>query len=135
VFGSPTSLLFRLDIVWSRHAFYNESNLHADTEACLENLESHDFGFLHEVLTFTRVREGSLTSFSDKFQTDLPHELYALVTYGPKYLRDGECIELLEDEGKRVALQEEGRRLEEENSDWHMIGTNLCNDIAKLGVA
>jgi glycosyltransferase involved in cell wall biosynthesis len=90
VFGSATSLLFRSDIVRSRHAFYNESNLHADTEACLEFLEQHDFGFLHEVLTFTRLREGSLTSFSDKFQTDLPHELYTLVTYGPKYLRDGE---------------------------------------------
>jgi glycosyltransferase involved in cell wall biosynthesis len=45
------------------------------------------------------------------------------------------CIELLKDEGKRVDIQEEGRRLVEERYDWHMIGTNLCNDIAKLGVA
>jgi glycosyltransferase involved in cell wall biosynthesis len=45
------------------------------------------------------------------------------------------CVELLKDEGKRVDLQEEGRRLVEEKYDWHMIGANLCNDIAKLGVA
>jgi glycosyltransferase involved in cell wall biosynthesis len=90
VFGTPTSLLFRSDIVRSRHAFFNESNLHADAEACLEFLEHHDFGFVHEVLTFTRVREGSLTSFSQQFETYLPHQLYALVTYGPKYLSEQE---------------------------------------------
>jgi glycosyltransferase involved in cell wall biosynthesis len=93
VFGSPTTVLFRSDIVRSRYAFYNESNLHADGEACLEFLQHHDFGFVHQVLTFTRLREESLTSYSISFQTYLPYKLYELVTYGPKYLSDAELTE------------------------------------------
>lgn len=90
VFGSPTTVLFRSEIVRSRHSFYDESNLHADADACLEFLEHHDFGFVHQVLTFTRLREESLTSYSVSFQTYLPSKLYQLVRFGPKYLSDAE---------------------------------------------
>jgi glycosyltransferase involved in cell wall biosynthesis len=86
VFGTATSLLFRSDIVRSRHAFYNEANFHSDSEACLEFLEYHDFGFVHQVLTFQGVRPDSLTSFSKRMQTYLPWILLELVKYGPKYL-------------------------------------------------
>jgi glycosyltransferase involved in cell wall biosynthesis len=89
VFGTPTTVLLRSDIVRSRHAFYNESNLHSDSEACFEFLEQDDFGFVHQILTFQGVQENSLTSFSQSFQTYLPWILYELVKYGPKYL-DGE---------------------------------------------
>ena len=47
-FGGPTSLLFRSDIVRSRHAFFDVDNFHADTEACFEFLEHFDFGFVHQ---------------------------------------------------------------------------------------
>ena len=90
VFGAPTSLLFRSDIVRSRDSFYNESLLHADKEVCLEFLQHHDFGFVHQVLTFTRVREESLTSMSDALQMTWPSILYDLVKYGPKYLSEDE---------------------------------------------
>jgi glycosyltransferase involved in cell wall biosynthesis len=90
VFGAATTIMFRADIVRSRHAFYNESNLHADGEVCLELLEHRDFGFEHQVLTFTRVQEGSLTSHSASFQTNMPRRLYDLLTYGPKYLTSDE---------------------------------------------
>jgi glycosyltransferase involved in cell wall biosynthesis len=90
VFGAPTSLLFRSDIARSRHTFYNESHLHADKEVCFEFLEHHDFGFVHQVLTFTRVREDSLTSLSQRFQMSLPGILHDLVKYGPKYLSEEE---------------------------------------------
>src|SRR5215471_12165190 len=64
ILGAPSTLMYRSDIVRSRPAFYNESNLHADTEACLEFLEHHDYGFVHQVLTFQRMREESMTSYS-----------------------------------------------------------------------
>jgi glycosyltransferase involved in cell wall biosynthesis len=86
VFGAPSSVLLRCDIVRSRHAFYNESNLHADAEACVEFLGDHDFGFVHEVLTFVRVREDSLTSYSSELNTYLAGLLHELVNYGQKYL-------------------------------------------------
>jgi glycosyltransferase involved in cell wall biosynthesis len=86
VFGTATSLLFRSSIVRSRHAFYNESNFHCDSEACLEFLEHHDFGFVHQILTLQGVREDSLSSFSRTMQTYIPWILLELVRYGPKYL-------------------------------------------------
>jgi hypothetical protein len=72
--------------VRSRHAFFNESNIHSDSEVCLEFLENHDFGFVHQVLTGQGVRPDSLTSHSGMLQTYLPWILYELVKYGPKYL-------------------------------------------------
>jgi glycosyltransferase involved in cell wall biosynthesis len=98
VFGAPTSVLYRSHIVRSRRAFYNESNLHSDTEACLEFLQDRDFGFLHQILTEQGVQADSLTSYSERFQTYLPGILYLLVKYGPKYLRDDEIV-------RRVAEQ------------------------------
>ncbi len=90
VFGTPTSVLYRSDIVRSRHAFYNESNFHADSEACFEFLGNRDFGFVHQILTFRRMQEGSLTSLSKRLNTYLPGVLYELVNYGSKYLSDDE---------------------------------------------
>ena len=90
VFGAPTMTLFRSDIVRSRYAFYNESNIHADSEASLEFLEHHDFGFVQQILTFMRVEDCSLTSLSRRINTPLSHQLYVLVKYGPKHLTEEE---------------------------------------------
>jgi hypothetical protein len=90
VFGTPTTVLFRSDIVRSRHDFFNASNLHADDEACIEFLEHADFGFVQQILTYRHVEEGSLTSFSARFNTYVAGLLYLLVTYGPKYLTQEE---------------------------------------------
>lgn len=86
VFGTASSELFRSDIIRSRHAFYNESNLHADSEACLEVLRENDFGFVHQILVFQGAQRDSLTSFSQRMNTYLPYWLYELVEYGPGYL-------------------------------------------------
>ena len=90
VFGTPTSVLYRADIVRSRHAFYNESNFHADSEVCFEFLAKHDFGFVHQVLTFRRMQATSLTTLSRSLNTYLPGLLYELVKYGSIYLSDAE---------------------------------------------
>jgi glycosyltransferase involved in cell wall biosynthesis len=90
VFGVPTSLLYRSDIVRSRHAFYNEENLHADSEVCLEFLEHHDFGFVHQVLVYHRERQRSLTAESRDLNTYLPGKLHELIRFGPRYLTQEE---------------------------------------------
>ena len=90
IFGTASALLWRSEIVRTRPAFLNEDNLHADSEACLEFLADHDFGFVHQILTVQGKREGSLTSFSQRFRTYLPQTLHELVTYGPKYLDEHE---------------------------------------------
>jgi hypothetical protein len=95
VYGTPSSVLFRSDIVRSRHAFFNEDNLHADTEACLEFLEHSNFGFVHQVLSYSRVQEGSVTGLSQRFNTYFPGSLYVLKKYGPRYLDEEELARVV----------------------------------------
>jgi glycosyltransferase involved in cell wall biosynthesis len=90
VFGNPSAVLFRSSIVRSREAFFNETNLHADTEVCYEFLQDGDFGFVHQVLTYRREREQSMTSLSRELNTYLPNKMAELVVYGPKYLSEEE---------------------------------------------
>lgn len=90
VFGVPTSLLYRSDIVRNRQAFFNEENLHADSEVCLELMEHCDFGFVHQMLVYHREREGSLTAASRDLNTYLPGKLHELVRFGPRCLTEEE---------------------------------------------
>ncbi len=92
-FGTPTAVLYRSDVVRSADAFFNEFNLHSDMEVFFQILRDHDFGFVHQVLTFNRIREGSETSNSERLNTELPGMLYHLLTYGPVYLSRQEAAE------------------------------------------
>ncbi len=91
VFGTPTSVLFRSDEVKSRSTFFNEMHLHSDMEACLDVLQKTDFGFVHQVLTYTRVHANNASEF-DTVSLHLP-EIEMLYKYGPVYLRDEEFKE------------------------------------------
>ena len=86
LFGSPTSLLYRSNLVRARKSFYNEDNLHADTEVCFDLLRGTDFGFYHQVLTFTRRHNEAVTSTSRRLNTFMPAELLILKKYGMDYL-------------------------------------------------
>jgi hypothetical protein len=69
--------------------FYNELNRHADLdlEACYETLQTTDFGFAHQILTYTRMHDTSVTSsFASKFSTLMPGRIVLLAKYGPIYL-------------------------------------------------
>lgn len=96
IFGTATSLLFRAQLVRERDPFYEESNLHSDSEACLALLKNCDFGFVNQVLTFTRVRPSSLTTFSAEMNTWIAGRLHDLLTHGCDCLTDEEfhfCVE------------------------------------------
>jgi glycosyltransferase involved in cell wall biosynthesis len=90
VFGSPTSILIRADQVRSRDAFFDETDMHADTASCFEVLRSTDFGFVHQVLTFTRRREESQTTVAEERNSYLPSALRHLARYGPVFLNEAE---------------------------------------------
>jgi len=86
VFGSPTSLLYRADLIRKTKAFYPSSSPHSDTAACYQTLEDCDFGFVHQVLSYTRIHAGSETSRSIKFGTLHFSKLDDVARFGPKYL-------------------------------------------------
>lgn len=97
IFGSPTSLLIRADLIRSRPAFYNESNIHADTEICYDLCQQVDFGFVHQVLTYTRRHNESMTSLTNRFNTRLAGRLMVMKKYGPIYLTEEEYRRRLEE--------------------------------------
>jgi glycosyltransferase involved in cell wall biosynthesis len=82
LFGSANTVLYRADLVRRYEPFYNERNIHADTEVCFRLLRDSDFGFVHQILTYTRVRPGSLTAASTDISTDYASMLSILVAYG-----------------------------------------------------
>jgi glycosyltransferase involved in cell wall biosynthesis len=87
IFGSPSSVLFRADLVRKHDPFFNESNPHADSEVCLKLLKECDFGFVHQVLTFSRDdRPNSMLNTSRALNTAAASFLRELVVYGPDFL-------------------------------------------------
>jgi glycosyltransferase involved in cell wall biosynthesis len=98
VFGSPTSLLIRSEILRQHKEFYDERRFprHADTAACYEVLQSWDFGFVHQVLTFTRRHDEARTSYSQVTNTNLAEGLKMLQQYGPVYLTKAEYAKHLD---------------------------------------
>jgi glycosyltransferase involved in cell wall biosynthesis len=60
VFGTPTTVMYRSSAVRQHHPFYNETILHDDYDKCMQLLEQWDFGFVHQVLSFTRTDNESI---------------------------------------------------------------------------
>jgi glycosyltransferase involved in cell wall biosynthesis len=84
VFGTPTAILFRSDLVRAEDSFYDESNLHCDSEVCLKILSRWDFGFVHQVLTYRRIWEGSEgVAFCMRYNTFAPNRIDRLLKFGP----------------------------------------------------
>ncbi len=91
VFGSATSLLYRADLVTSRDPFFNESNLHSDMETCIQLLKNHDFGFVHQILSYTREEQpGCMRKISEDLHTYVAGNFYNLAVYGPDFLSQSE---------------------------------------------
>ena len=87
VFGSPTSVMFRADLVRGRRPFYREQYpMWADLDGCLDVLRDTDFGFVHQVLTFTRKHDEATSSFAHRFDTFIFGQLEVLQRHGPVYL-------------------------------------------------
>jgi len=95
MFGSPTSLLIRSDLVRKRKNFYPESTISADTQVCFELLQESDFGFVHQVLTYTRRHNESMSSLIHRFKTYRLARLIYLTKYGPLFLSDRDYENLL----------------------------------------
>jgi glycosyltransferase involved in cell wall biosynthesis len=90
VFGTPTTVLYRADLVRSHDPFYNEANIHSDTQTCFALLKTSDFAFVHQVLTFSRVRPASRATVSSDLNTHVGGLLKTLLRHGPDYLSPDE---------------------------------------------
>jgi glycosyltransferase involved in cell wall biosynthesis len=90
-FGNMTSFLLRSDLIHARPlAFFNEQYLFADTEAYFAILQNHDYAFVHQVLSFHRMPDNSLSSYGRRHNEWSFAVLYFTKTYGHIYLTPGE---------------------------------------------
>ena len=93
LFGSPSSVMIRSDLVRSRDEFYDEDFLHSDKFVCLELMRDHDFGFVHEMLTYTRLHDESQTTELDEVGSRALENLFMLKRLGPEYLPAAEAAQ------------------------------------------
>lgn len=107
VFGSPTTVLYRSDMIRTVDRFFPHDLPYADLSACYEYLKNHDFGFVHEVLSTMRIHNNQVTS-SLRRQLDpatILH-LHHISEYGLAYLDNDEYETL-----KRLAVERYHRHL------------------------
>ena len=82
VTGSPTATLIRSEIVRGRDHFYYEDSVTEDVDIFFEILQSWDFGFVHEVLTYhRRDNESTISALRDFYLMELT-ELVQILLYG-----------------------------------------------------
>lgn len=91
VLGSPTTVMYRSEIVRARKPFYTVGRLSPDTEACLEILREWDLGFAHQVLTFSRRQPGSIYREIVSRDGHILGEAILAWRYGPEFLDAAEC--------------------------------------------
>ena len=96
VFGSPSTLLIRSNLVRERPDFYDHRYLHADKASCLELLQRCDFGFVPQLLTYTRLHgESQSSTTADRLGTRVLENLLMLREFGPSLLPEDELREHL----------------------------------------
>jgi glycosyltransferase involved in cell wall biosynthesis len=96
LFGTPTSLLMRSDVVRSRSPFYDECYApFEDGHACFDVLKNWNFGFVHQVLTYTRRQEGSIIAPIRSLGVEPFLHLSMLVAHGQDFLSEKEYAHCL----------------------------------------
>jgi glycosyltransferase involved in cell wall biosynthesis len=92
---APSSGFLRSELVRSRQPFYPPEFLHTDIAAYLDILEGTDFGFIHEILNFSRVHHSSISStVANRRRTFVRERLAFLNLYGPRYFTPAELAPL-----------------------------------------
>jgi glycosyltransferase involved in cell wall biosynthesis len=91
IFGSQTTVMYRSSLVRCRESFYDMSVFHADLEKCMEILQHWDFGFVYQVLSFTRRENESIISKQLSFESWWLWEYINIQRYAAVFLQAGEA--------------------------------------------
>jgi glycosyltransferase involved in cell wall biosynthesis len=95
IFGTQTQVMYRSAVVRRDVPFYNVSFLFADLQKCMEILEHWDFGFVHQVLSFSRRDNPSILRHIETLQPyDALH--YSIAKrYAPVFLEPEEATSII----------------------------------------
>lgn len=98
LFGTPTSLLMRSELIRSRVPFYEERRApFEDSHACFDLLRTWNFGFVHQIMTYSRCDNESILSEIRPFGGGLLSVLSLVVAHGRNYLNEEEYDQCLKD--------------------------------------
>jgi glycosyltransferase involved in cell wall biosynthesis len=76
IFGSQSTVMYRSSVVRESKEFYNVKFPAADLEVCLEILRKWDFGFVTQVLSFTRRDNGGINFSLGPY---MPYQLHGYI--------------------------------------------------------
>ena len=86
LFGTPTTVLYRSELVRARPRFFREGRIHFDTDLVFELLQHHDLGFVHQVLSFCRERPESIMGSMQDFYPIALDRIALVLNHGRSYL-------------------------------------------------
>lgn len=87
LFGAPTCLLYKSEIIRTRSPFYSTATPYfEDTEICFEILKNYDFGFIPQVLSFNRRDNEAIWTKLHKFNPNLLCQMMFIYHFGPFFL-------------------------------------------------
>jgi glycosyltransferase involved in cell wall biosynthesis len=151
VFGSQTTVMYHSSLVRHYQPFYNVSLQYvgADFDKCLEVLQRWDFGFVYQVLSFTRTDNESISSGFRKFASAAVERYIAVQRYAPSFLGAAEAASLKKKSKReyyqvlaRQAIQlrspafwrhhEDGLKTLGENIDWSYLVISIARQLLWL---
>lgn len=99
LFGTPTSLMMRSEVVRSRNpSFYDERHApFEDSFVCFDLLRTWNYGFVHQVLTFSRRDNESILAGIRTYSFELFCRLAKVLAHGDYYLTQEEFPWYLKD--------------------------------------
>ena len=87
VLGHPSTSLLRISALEGRHPFYTPLDYHGDAVAYLHLLKDHDFGYVHQALSFVRTGAKSRTTYYlERVGSYYFGDVNEVTTFGPHYL-------------------------------------------------
>jgi glycosyltransferase involved in cell wall biosynthesis len=114
LFGTESNVMYRADLVRAREPeFFPQLgsdddgfvNFHSDSDVCYALLAESDFGFVHQILSFTRRHTNSVTSTSTvRLSTWAPGYLITLLRHGPTFLERAEFVQRTRSVARRYEL-------------------------------
>jgi hypothetical protein len=111
--------LYRSDLLKKRDPFYSETSLHDDSEMCYEVLAEADLGFVHQVLSFSRIGNGGTLSEIESYSWPLLDIYLALRKFGPVFLSEEEFKPRMDSVRKEyLRVLAESRLIGRESGFW-----------------
>jgi glycosyltransferase involved in cell wall biosynthesis len=139
VFGSPTAVMYRSSLIKKGEPFYDETALHEDTEKCMQILKNWDFGFVNQVLSFSRLGNEGISSAVRNFLPNSLDRYISVRRYASTFLDANEAATLRKNTKREyysVLAEAKLRRREAAFWEYHTRGLRTLGesiDLSYLG--